>query len=145
MECTGHRSIEEIRSYKRTSLEQQENISYILHGKKPRMDIVPVARSQFTESYLPSLPPPMAATTFPCSQVSTNNISAPRTSFSSDDHAGVLYISSCSNIKKIDSARIWGSKWILLHLVLSAHAHYILRGIRGVSASSLIPTKNNTY
>ena len=28
----------------RTSLEQQENISvYILHGKKPRMDMVPVA------------------------------------------------------------------------------------------------------
>ncbi len=27
--------------------------------------------------------------------------------------------------KKIDSdsARIWGSKWILLHVVLSAHAH----------------------
>ncbi len=24
-----------------------------------------------------------------------------------------------------DSARIWGSKWNLLHVVLSAHAHYI--------------------
>ena len=92
MERTGHRSIEEIRSYKRTSLEQQENISDILHGKKPCMDIVPVARSRFTESYLPSLPLPMAATTFPCSQVLTNNICAPRTSSSSDDHAGVLYM-----------------------------------------------------
>ena len=98
MERTGHRSIEGIRGYKRTSLEQQENISDMLQGKKPRLDIVPVSRSQFTESYLPSLPPPMAATTFPCSQVSTNNISAPRTSSSSDDHAGIFYISSCSNI-----------------------------------------------
>ncbi len=34
MERTGHRSIEGIRSYKRTSLEQHENISDILHSKK---------------------------------------------------------------------------------------------------------------
>ena len=35
MECTGHQSIEGVQSYKRTSSEQQENISDILNGKKP--------------------------------------------------------------------------------------------------------------
>ncbi len=36
-----------------------------------------------------------------------------------------LWLTRTSTKKKIDSARIWGSKWNLLHVVLSAHAHYI--------------------
>ncbi len=91
----GAYSIEGIRSYKRTSLDRQENISDIRHSKKPGMDLVPVTRSQFTKSCLSSLPPPLPmATTLPCSQ---NNISAPHTSSSSDNHAGIFY-KLCSNI-----------------------------------------------
>ena len=92
MERTGHRSVEGVRSYKRTSSEQQKNVSDILQGKKPRTDLIPV---HSTELSAPSMPPP-PLTMFPSSQMmSTSNINAPH---NTSDHAGVFYMSSCSNI-----------------------------------------------
>ena len=38
MERTGHRSLEGVRSYKRTSNEQRETLSDILNNKVPRID-----------------------------------------------------------------------------------------------------------
>ena len=46
MQRTGHRSVEGIGSYKRTSREQQENVSDLLNGKKPCME---VARTDSTD------------------------------------------------------------------------------------------------
>ncbi len=96
MERTGHRSIEGIRSYKRTSSDQQENISDLLHGKKPCMDLVPAANKQPLVPALPLVTPPTLPSS--CSQVVTSNISAPQTSSSKNDHAGAFYLTSCSNV-----------------------------------------------
>ncbi len=46
------------------------------------------------------------------------------------------------NKKEIDSARIWGSKWILLHIHVVLSACTLHPGRRGVSASSIMITKN---
>ncbi|XP_064403277.1 zinc finger MYM-type protein 2-like [Halichondria panicea] len=100
MERTGHRSIEGIRSYKRTSSEQQENISDLLNGKKPCMDLVPASNKQ---PFVPMPALPLSLTRSPtlpssCSQVVTSNVSAPQHSSSKNDHAGAFHLSSCSNI-----------------------------------------------
>lgn len=43
MERTGHRSIDGVRTYKRTCSEQDEKLSNVLHGnspsKKPKLDV----------------------------------------------------------------------------------------------------------
>ena len=78
MERTGHRSIEGIRSYKRTSREQQENVSDLLNGKKPCLVPVP------------------SSTSHP--QCVTANICAPQNSSTSTDHTGAFYLHSCSNV-----------------------------------------------
>ena len=41
MERTGHRSLEGIRSYKRTSDSQTEAVSDILNSKRPCTEVVP--------------------------------------------------------------------------------------------------------
>jgi hypothetical protein len=105
MERTGHRSIEGIRSYKRTSSEQQENISDILNGKKPCLDegpttnmqsLVPTSSNSPTVSFASLAPSPIASAP-PCSQLT--NISAPHhSSTSTSDNVGAFYLSSCSNV-----------------------------------------------
>lgn len=96
MERTGHRSTEGVRSYKRTSSEQQEAVSDILSlRKRPCTELQP----------LPPLLPhsaPSAAPVIPgpsTSDVNMVNMHMP-THFStarSTDHAGTFYFNSCSN------------------------------------------------
>ena len=49
-----------------------------------------------------------------------------------------LWLTRASTMKKIDSAKIWGSKWILLRVIERACALH--PRIRGVSASSIMAT-----
>jgi hypothetical protein len=92
MERTGHRSTEGIRSYKRTSTEQQVAVSDILNNasKKPCTASTDIALTN----------PPAIATT-PASAASTtiSSISLPtQLQTSNTDHAGAFYLSSCSNV-----------------------------------------------
>ncbi len=92
MERTGHRSTEGIRSYKRTSTEQQVAVSDILNNatKKPCTASTDIALTN-----------PPAITTTPASAASTTigNISLPsQLQTSNTDHAGAFYLSSCSNV-----------------------------------------------
>lgn len=117
MERTGHRSIEGIRSYKRTSREQQENVSDLLNGKKPCIDVAktsthlhPLVQRETNSFQNPplmfSLPQgtsvplapsvSMPGTSHP--QSLTTNICAPQSSTASTDHTGVFYLHSCSNV-----------------------------------------------
>ena len=117
MELTGHRSIEGIRSYKRTSREQQENVSDFLNGKKPCMDVAttdsthlrPLAPQvtnsfqnppfvfPFSDTSVP-LPPSASMTGTSHSQSLTTNICAPQSSTANTDHTGAFYLHSYSNI-----------------------------------------------
>ena len=98
MERTGHRSIEGVRSYKRTSSEQQENISDILNGKKPR---ITDSENQLVLAPLnlpDSVPPPassplsLAIPTPYSHSMTANNISTQQNATSSTDHAGAFYL-----------------------------------------------------
>ena len=51
MERTGHRSLEGVRLYKRTSDEQREALSDILNKKEPRLDTKPTSLA--VERYRP--------------------------------------------------------------------------------------------
>ena len=114
MEWSGHCSVEGIRSYKRTSREQQENVSDLLNGKKLCMDVArtdstlpcpltqrdtnsfqnPLMMLPFTSTSKP-LPPLVS---MPGMQTLTTNICAPQSSTVSTDHTGAFYFHSCSNI-----------------------------------------------
>ena len=88
MQRTGHRSTEGIRSYKRTSSEQQEAISDILNN---------VAKKPCTDITLAQVHPGQAVDTS-CGP-SFNNVNIPtQLQTSQTDHAGAFYLSSCSNI-----------------------------------------------
>ena len=89
MERTGHRSTEGVRSYKRTSSEQQEAVSDIRSGNKRPCT---AALQQMPQPQLPSRVPSVASS----SQV---NVNTPHnTSTASSAHTGSFYFSSCSNI-----------------------------------------------
>ena len=117
MERTGHCSIEGIQSYKTTSREQQENISDILIGKKPCMDVAktdsthlrPLTQKDTNSLQNPPLMVPFPSTSVPLlSSISmpgtshlqsfTTNICATQSSTASTDHTGAFYLHSCSNI-----------------------------------------------
>ena len=88
MERTGHRSTEGIRSYKRTSSEQQQAVSDILNNvaKKPCTDVA-LAQVHHGQGIDTSCGP------------SFSNVSIPtQLQTSQTDHAGAFYFSSCSNI-----------------------------------------------
>ena len=92
IERTGHRSVEGIRSYKRTSSEQQENASDILN-KRPCHDIVPYHPSAVSQ---PGTRHPKAHS---MTSTTCNTLSLPSITNSSSDNsgAGSFKISSCSN------------------------------------------------
>ena len=79
MERTGHRSLEGIRSYKRTSDEQREAVSDILSNKKPCTEIA------LSEN---------ACVTPEVQNQNTANISLP----SYISKSGAFYFSSCTNV-----------------------------------------------
>ena len=79
MERTGHRSLEGIRSYKRTSDEQREAVSDILSNKKPCTEIA------LSEN---------ACVTPEVQNQYTANISLP----SYTSKSGAFYFSSCTNV-----------------------------------------------
>jgi len=54
MECTGHRSLEGVHNYKRTSDMQRETLSDILNTKKPRVDGTPTTVSTSTITMSPA-------------------------------------------------------------------------------------------
>ena len=94
MERTGHRSTEGVRSYKRTSSEQQEAVSDILSlRKRPCTELQPLP------PLLPH-PVPSAAPVIPGSSTSDINMVNMPTHIStarSTDHARTFYFNSCSN------------------------------------------------
>ena len=110
MEWTGHRSIKGIKSYKRTSREQQENVSDLLNGKKPCMDVAKTDSTHLcllaqrdTNSFQnPPLMVPFPGTSVPLPssfsmpgtshpQSFTTNICAPQSSTVSNDHTEAFY------------------------------------------------------
>ena len=92
MERTGHRSTEGIRSYKRTSTEQQVAVSDILNNasKKPCTTSTAIALTN---------PPAITATPTSATNTSIGSINLPtQLQTSNTDHAGAFYLSSCSNV-----------------------------------------------
>ena len=90
MERTGHRSVEGIGSYNRTSTAQQQDVSDILSNSKRShsTEVVPLHPSR--RFFL--LQPTQIST-------STNNVYIPNNHISPcDDHSGALYLNSCSNV-----------------------------------------------
>ena len=83
MKRTGHRSIEGIRSYKRTSLHQKEAVSDILSNMSTKKHCGEV-----------SAPEPPAVDTHASMPSNTANISIPNYSSKS----GAIYFSNCTNI-----------------------------------------------
>ena len=93
MERTGHRSIEGIRSYKRTSAAQQQDVSDILSNSKRShystdRDIVPFKTSGATVSQQ------LTQLSSTVNNLCMSNYTEP----SSDNHAGSFNFSSCSGI-----------------------------------------------
>ena len=84
VERTGHRSLEGIRSYKRTSDSQREAVSDILNSKQPCTEIVPPFTTA-DESQVQQTQLPMSSTTNMQANIQ-NTI------------PGAFYFSSCSSI-----------------------------------------------
>ena len=92
MERTGHCSTEGIRSYKRTSTEQQQDISDILNNSKRSCSNAEVVQHQLSTAIVPQQPTQLISS-------STNSVCIPNiTDSSSSNHSGSFYPSSCSNI-----------------------------------------------
>ena len=92
MERTGHRSTEGIRSYKRTSTEQQVAVSDILNNvsKKPCTTSTDIALTKH---------PAITATPTSAMNTTIGSINLPiQLQTSNTDHAGAFYLSSCSNV-----------------------------------------------
>ena len=95
MERTGHRSIEGIRSYmyKRTSSEQQQNVSDILsNGKRQCRDVIP---------YTPPaiLPGQLQPQTSSITSITSSIQCMPNlTDSSCRDNTGSFHLNSCSNV-----------------------------------------------
>ena len=90
MERTGHCSIEGIRSYKRTSSEQQQNVSDILsNGKRQCRDVIPYTPS----AILPGQLQPQTSSITSSIQCMPN-----LTDSSYRDNTGSFHLNSCSNV-----------------------------------------------
>ena len=80
MERTGHRSVEGVRSYKRTTSDLQESVSDILYSGKKQCTAI--AATSDNEQL---------------SQISTS-VNLPQYSASKSDHSSSLQFTSCSNV-----------------------------------------------
>ena len=91
MECTGHRSTEGIRSYKRTSSEQQKEVSDILSlCKRSRTELQPLPQ--------PLSQPSTSALQIAPSTSGVNLVNMPTQTRSINDHAGTFHFTLCSNV-----------------------------------------------
>ena len=107
MERTGHRSIEGVRSYKRTSQQQKENVSDILNLKKPRMELIPYAQPESSRNSL-SLQPSLTSFSQPTSALSSTTRNNSTLQFASrDDHAGALHLTSNFMLELYSQHQLW--------------------------------------